>query len=40
MMPTFQLYFETMAGTHLSDAIRALRDAGSSDALSDPELRE
>jgi hypothetical protein len=38
-MPTFQLYFETMAGTHLSDAIRALRDAGSSDALYDPELR-
>lgn len=38
-MPTFKLYFETMAGTHLSDAIRALRDAGSSDALYDPELR-
>jgi hypothetical protein len=38
-MPNFLVYFETMAGTHLADAIRALRDAGSSDALYDPELR-
>lgn len=33
------IYFETMAGTHLRDAVRALRNAGSSDALYEPELR-
>lgn len=33
------IYFETMAGTHLTDAIRALRDAGSADALYEPALR-
>lgn len=38
-MPKFLLYFETMAGTHLADAVRALRDAGSADALYDPSLR-
>src|SRR5204863_2112188 len=38
-MPEFQLYFETMAGTHLADSVRALRDAGSADALYDPTLR-
>jgi hypothetical protein len=38
-MPKFQLYFETMAGTHLADAVRALRDAGSAEALYDPLLR-
>jgi hypothetical protein len=38
-MPKFQLYFETMAGSHVSDAVRALRDAGSADALFDPVLR-
>jgi hypothetical protein len=38
-MPTFRLYFETMAGTHLRDAIRALRDAGSADTLYDPVWR-
>jgi hypothetical protein len=38
-MPKFQLYFETMAGTHLGDSVRALRDAGSADALYDASLR-
>jgi hypothetical protein len=38
-MPKFQFYFETMAGTHLEDSVRALRDAGSADALYDPSLR-
>lgn len=38
-MPEFLLYFETMAGTHLADSLRALRDAGSADALYDPSLR-
>jgi hypothetical protein len=38
-MPAFQLYFETMAGTHLEDSVRALRDAGSPDALYEPSLR-
>jgi hypothetical protein len=32
------IYFETMAGTHLVDSVRALRDAGSPDALYDPLL--
>lgn len=32
-MVKIEFYFETMAGTHLSDAVRALRDSGSSDAL-------
>jgi hypothetical protein len=35
----FLIYFETMAGTHLTDAVRALRDAGSSDTLYEPKLR-
>ena len=38
-MPEFHFYFETMAGTHLGDSVRALRDAGSADALYDPSLR-
>jgi hypothetical protein len=38
-MVKLYIYFETMAGTHLTDAVRALRDAGSSDALYEPELR-
>lgn len=38
-MVDFHIYFETMAGTHLTDAVCALRDAGSSDALYEPELR-
>lgn len=38
-MPTIRIYFESMAGTHLLDAIDALRDAGSTDALYDPEVR-
>jgi hypothetical protein len=39
-MPTFHLYFETMAGTHLGDSVRALRDSGSPDALYGASLRE
>ncbi len=35
----FEIYFESMAGFHLADAVRALRDAGSPDALYDPVLR-
>jgi hypothetical protein len=35
----FLLYFESMAGTHLEDSVRALRDAGSADALYGPSLR-
>lgn len=38
-MPKFHFYFETMAGTHLADAVRALRDAGSADALYESALR-
>ncbi len=38
-MVDFQIYFETMAGTHLTDAVRALRDSGSSDTLYEPKLR-
>lgn len=38
-MASFTLYFESMAGTHLEDALRALRDTGSSDALYDHKLR-
>ncbi len=38
-MVKIEFYFETMAGTHLSDAVRALRDSGSSDALYEPALR-
>jgi hypothetical protein len=34
-----QIYFETMAGTHLRDAVDALRNAGSADALYEPALR-
>jgi hypothetical protein len=33
-----EIYFETMAGTHLADSVRALRDAGSADALYTPTL--
>jgi hypothetical protein len=35
----FEIYFESMAGFHLADSVRALRDAGSPDALYDPLLR-
>jgi hypothetical protein len=38
-MVQIEIYFETMAGTHLGDSVRALRDSGSSDALFDPALR-
>jgi hypothetical protein len=38
-MPKLHFYFETMAGTHLADAVRALRDAGSADALYESALR-
>jgi hypothetical protein len=38
-MAKIQFYFETMAGTHLEDSVRALRDAGSADALYSPSLR-
>jgi len=38
-MGSIKLYFETMAGTHLGDALRALRDTGSADALYDHKLR-
>jgi hypothetical protein len=38
-MSVLHLYFETMAGTHLRDSVRALRDAGSADALYAPSLR-
>ena len=38
-MTSFHFYFETMAGTHLRDSVRALRDAGSADALYAPSLR-
>ncbi len=34
-----EIYFETMAGTHLSDAVSALRDSGSADALFGPVIR-
>jgi hypothetical protein len=37
-MVGFQFYFETMAGTHLEDSLRALRDSGSADALYAPSL--
>ena len=38
-MASFKLYFESMAGTHLGDALRALRDTSSADALYDHDLR-
>jgi hypothetical protein len=38
-MASIKLYFESMAGTHLEDALRALRDTGSADALYDHRLR-
>ncbi len=38
-MTKFSIYFESMAGTHHADAVRALRDAGSSDSLYEPSLR-
>lgn len=38
-MASVKLYFESMAGTHLEDALRALRDTGSADALYDHKLR-
>lgn len=38
-MPNLTIYFESMAGMHLADAVRALRDAGSADALYEPSLR-
>ena len=37
-MVKIDIYFETMAGTHLGDSVRALRDSGSPDALYDPSL--
>jgi hypothetical protein len=37
---TFKLYFETMAGTHLTDAVAALRDSCSADALYPAAIRE
>ena len=39
MSPKLKIYFESMAGMHLADSVRALRDAGSPDALYDPSLR-
>jgi hypothetical protein len=39
-MPTLELYFETIAGAHLTDALEALRDAGSSDGLYDRATRD
>jgi hypothetical protein len=39
-MPTLKFYFETMAGTHLIDAVAALRDSSSADALYRPEIRQ
>lgn len=38
-MAIIRIYFESMAGTHLLDSIDALRDAGSADALYNPEWR-
>jgi hypothetical protein len=38
-MGSITFYFESMAGTHLEDALRALRDTGSADALYDHKLR-
>jgi hypothetical protein len=38
-MASIKLYFESMAGTHLEDALRALRGTGSADALYDHKLR-
>lgn len=39
-MPKLEIYFESMAGTHLTDSVRALRNAGSADALYDRSLRD
>jgi hypothetical protein len=39
-MPTFKFYFETMAGTHLTDAVDALRDSSSADVPYPPEIRQ
>ncbi len=38
-MGVIKLYFEGMAGTHLEDALRALRDTGSADALYNYKIR-
>jgi hypothetical protein len=38
-MVTLELYFETIAGAHLQDAVDALRDSGSADILHDEETR-
>jgi hypothetical protein len=38
-MVAIKLYFEPMAGTHLEDALRALRDTASADALYEHKLR-
>jgi hypothetical protein len=38
-MAVIKLYFESMAGTHLEDALRALRDTASADALYDHKIR-
>lgn len=39
-MPKLTIYFESMAGTHLADSVRSLRDAGSADALYERSLRD
>lgn len=38
-MASIRFYFESMAGTHLEDALRTLRDTASADALYDHKLR-
>jgi hypothetical protein len=39
-MPRLEVYFETIAGAHLSDALDALRASGSTDGLYDEHTRE
>jgi len=38
-MVKLKLYFESMAGIHLRDAVRALRDSGSAETLYDSKIR-
>ena len=38
-MVAIKLYFEGMAGTHLENALRGLRDTGSADALYNQNIR-
>lgn len=38
-MGTLEFYFETIAGSHLQDAVDALRDSGSADTLHDEPTR-